>query len=107
MEKWIIQWIRKKTSAGRTDLLLQNIDGPAEFIKLLDIFLYLINTIYDSGMISLAQGISDGVKRHIGHIAAQIHNDLPGLDDLGIALGSLDVLHRDIEMLCHCVDDQF
>ena len=90
MEKWIIQWIRQFLSntilIRRTYFFLQDIDGPAEFVKLFDIVFNFINTIDDRGMVSLPQSVSDRVERHVGHIAAQIHYDLPGLDDLGISL---------------------
>lgn len=58
-------------------------------------------------MIPSAERFSDILQTGICHAAAQIHNDLPRINDLFIPALGRDVQRRQVEMVGYNLNDEF
>ena len=67
--------------------------------------LNLFRSVHDGGVVTAAQDLPD---LFIGSsvLLAEVHDDLPGVDDVRGALIAPDIVGADVEMLRHHLDNQ-
>ena len=84
---------------NRIDLFLYYINGVAEAFVLLDLSLYLFDTVVDGGVILSSKDDTHHFQGGGCHVPAQIHEYLAGNRDLSGPLAALKICDADSEML--------